>query len=188
MTPILLTGPLVEPVTLADIKGYLRLDGNDEDRLINSLMAAARMLVEAKSGRCLIAQTWRLVFNRWPAGGAIRVPLSPVIRIVEARVYDLDGEAITVPPSHFHLDTLADPARIIMAGPMPLPGRAYGGIEIDLRVGFGETAAEVPMPLRQAVRAIVARWFENRGDDPEYVPAIPREVLALIDPFKRMRL
>ena len=188
MTPLLLTGPLVEPVTLADIKGYLRIDGNEEDRLINSLMTAARLMVEAESGRCLIAQTWRLVLDRWPVGGKIRVPLSPLIRLIEARVYDVDGEAVTVPASYFNVDTLGEPASIVTNGSMPMPGRQFGGIEIDVRVGYGETAAEVPMPLRQAVRAIVARWFENRGDDPEYVPAIPREVWALIAPFKRVRL
>lgn len=188
MTPILLTGPLVEPVTLADIKGYLRLDGNHEDRLINSLMTAARLMVEAESGRCLIAQNWRMVFDHWPIGGVIRVPVSPLISLIEARVYDTDGEPVSVPLDYFNVDTLGDPARIVSRQSLPLPGRAFGGIEIDVRVGYGETQADVPMPLRQAVRAIVARWFENRGDDPEKVPAMPQEVKALIAPYKRMRL
>ena len=188
MTPILLTGPLVEPVTLADIKGYLRLDDNHEDRLINSLMTAARLMVEAESGRCLIAQNWRLVLDHWPLGGVIRVPMSPLISLVEVRVYDVDGEAVTVPSSYFNVDTLGSPARIVSNQSVPLPGRVFGGIEIDVRVGYGETQADVPMPLRQAVRAIVARWFENRGDDPERVPVMPRDVMAMIAPYKRVRL
>ncbi|MGV6871731.1 head-tail connector protein [Pseudochelatococcus sp. B33] len=188
MTPILLTGPLVEPVTLADIKGYLRLDGNGEDRLIHSLITAARLMVEAESGRCLIGQTWRLVLDRWPLGGTFRLPLSPVAATAGARVFGGDGAATDVAPASLRLDALADPARIVVAGPVPQPGRALSGIEIDVRAGYGEGVADVPQPLRHAVRAIVARWFELRGDDTEHVPAIPREAQALIAPFRRARL
>lgn len=188
MTPILLTGPLIEPVTLADIKGYLRLDGNDEDRLLHSLITAARLMVEAESGRCLIGQTWRLVLDRWPWGGTIRLPLSPVMAMAGARVFDGNGAAADVAAASLRLDARADPARILVAGAAPQPGRASGGIEIDVRAGYGEGVADVPAPLRQAVRAIVARWFELRGDDTGHVPAIPREAQALIAPFRRARL
>lgn len=190
MTPILLTGPLVEPVTLADMKGYLRLDGNDEDRLIHSLITAARLMVEAESGRCLIGQAWRLVLDRWPAGGAIRLPLSPVLALAGARVFDADGAAETVAEGALRLDARADPPLARAAAPLPAPGRPFSGIEIDLRAGFGEGMADVPAPLRQAVRIIAARWFELRGDgdgDGE-VPAIPRAALALIAPFRRTRM
>ncbi|MFD2250655.1 putative phiE125 gp8 family phage protein [Pseudochelatococcus lubricantis] len=188
MTPLLLTGPAAEPVTLADIKGYLRLDHDDEDRLITSLMTAARLMVEAESGRCLVAQTWRLVLDRWPAAGPIRLPLSPVIRLDGARVFDAAGAATAVPATHFHVDTLAEPPRLMPAAALPAPGRPFSGIEIDVTAGYGEAAADVPMPLRQAVRAIVARWYEHRGDGTGEVPAIPPEALALIAPYRRGRL
>lgn len=188
MTPILLAGPVIEPVTLADIKGYLRLDGNDEDRLIHSLITAARLMVEAESGRCLIGQTWRLVLDRWPPGGAIRLPLSPVSAIVAARVFGPDGIAAEVSPAALQLDGRADPPRVVVVGPVSAPGRAFSGIEIDVRAGHGEGMGDVPQPLRQAVRVIVARWFEMRGDDTGGVPAVPGEAQALIAPFRRARL
>ncbi|MGI6245167.1 MAG: head-tail connector protein [Pseudochelatococcus sp.] len=187
MTPLLLTGPATEPVTLTDIKGYLRLDNDDEDRLIASLMTAARLMVEAESGRCLIAQTWRLVLDRWPASGAIRLPLSPLIGLEEARVFAADGAATVLPAAHFHAHAADDPPRLVAAGALPAPGRAFSGIELDVTTGYGATADAVPMPLRQAVRAIVARWYEHRGDGGE-APAVPREALALIAPYRRGRL
>lgn len=188
MIPILLTGPQIEPVTLADIKGYLRLDGNDEDRLLHSLITAARLMVEAESGRCLIGQTWRLVIDRWPGGGCIRLPLSPVSGIVGARVFDGDGVASSVEADALRLDRGGDPAVIAVAGTVVHPGRLFAGIEIDVRAGYGEGMGDVPPPLRQAVRVIVARWFELRGDWPEQVPAIPPEARALIAPYRRARL
>lgn len=188
MIPLLLTGPLVEPVTLADMKSYLRLDDNEEDRLVQSLITAARLMVEAESGRCLIGQTWRLVLDRWPPGGKLRVPLSPVSSIVRARVFDNDGVSSDVSTSSLRLDARAEPPRILVTGPVPHPGRAYAGIEIDLRAGYGEGMSDVPQPLRQAVRVIATRWFEHRGEEEETVPAVPREAKALIAPFRRARL
>jgi hypothetical protein len=45
----------------------------------------------------------------------------------------------------------------------------------------------VPEPLRLAVKILVARWFENRGDIAgEQI--LPPDALALLTPFRRARL
>ncbi len=63
------------------------------------------------------------------------------------------------------------------------------GIEIEVRVGFGAEAADVPPPLRQAVLLLVAHWFENRGDTTgERISAMPGDVTALTAPWRRARL
>ncbi len=46
---------------------------------------------------------------------------------------------------------------------MPLPGRAVRGIELDVTVGYGDTPADVPQVLLQAIRMLVAHWYDNRG-------------------------
>lgn len=93
MTPLALMPPATEPVSLMQAKAFLRLDQPDEDDLLATLVTAARLMVEAASGRMLIAQRWRVVMDDWPAGGAIRLPVSPVSAIVAARVYDALGSA-----------------------------------------------------------------------------------------------
>jgi uncharacterized phiE125 gp8 family phage protein len=83
----------------------------------------------------------------------------------------------------------ADPPVIRVAAEVPEIGRAHGAIEIDVVAGYGPTAATVPALLRQAVLRLAARWFEQRGDvvgrDAE---ALPVEILALVAPFRRVRL
>lgn len=189
MTPILVSGPAVEPVALADMKAFLRLDGTEEDSLVTALIGAARLTVEAASGRLLVHQTWRLVLDRWPRGGVLRVPLAPFAGLIAARVFDAAGAATTLPPASFAVDTAADPGRIVVAAAVPDPGRQLAGIELDVRGGYGPGADDVPPPLRQAVRLLVAYWFEHRGDEPAAPGrALPADVVALVATYRRARL
>ena len=83
MIPIFISGPAVEPITLAEMKAYLRVDDDDfaQDDLIAGLIRAARLMVEAASRRILIEQSWRVVLDRWPAGGTILLPIAPLIAV-----------------------------------------------------------------------------------------------------------
>ena len=53
MTPLLIAGPAVEPVTLAAMRDYLRLDDTAEDDLVAALIKAARLPIGSRrrSGR-----------------------------------------------------------------------------------------------------------------------------------------
>lgn len=101
MIPIFISGPAVEPVTLAEMKAYLRVDDDDgtQDDLIAGLVKAARLMIEAASRRILIEQRWRVVLDRWPAGGTILLPLSPLIAVDGITVTDASGHATEVPAS-----------------------------------------------------------------------------------------
>ncbi|AMJ59230.1 head-tail connector protein [Bosea sp. PAMC 26642] len=189
MTPLALTPPAIEPVPLAEAKAFLRLDQSDEDELLATLITAARLMIEAASGRMLISQGWRIVIDRWPEGGELRLPLSPVAAIVAARVYDGLGQPQAVSPGSLQLDALADPPVVRAVGAVPAPGRSRGAIEIDVTAGYGPAVSDVPALLRQAVLRLAARWFELRGDVAgRDAAALPPEIMALVAPFRRARL
>lgn len=189
MTPLALAPPTAEPVTLTEARQFLRLDQNDEDDLLATLITAARLMIEAAAGRCLIEQPWRIVRDHWPENGEIRLPLSPIARIEAARVYDVLGAPQSVAEAALTLDRTADPPLIRVTGELPEIGRNHGAIEIDIVAGYGATAAAVPAPLRQAVLRLAARWFEERGDVASRdARALPSAVAALVAPFRRGRL
>ena len=154
MALTLLTGPATEPVTLADMKAHLRIDTADEDDLILALISAARLHVEARTRRALIVQTWRLWLDQWPDHTILSVKLAPLQSVTAARVYSEAGVATPVPTSAFHVLAGA-PGRILFSS-VPLPGRAAGGIEVDLDAGYGPAPSDVPATLRQAVRLLAA--------------------------------
>src|SRR3954471_23849895 len=112
MIPLLIAGPAVEPVTLAEMRAYLRLDDEAEDDLVATLVKAARLLVEAASGRQLIEQSWRLVLDRWPARRTLLLPLSPLIRVERVRVFDRDGVGTDLATTLYQAERGCDPPRL----------------------------------------------------------------------------
>ena len=187
MTSYLLAGPATEPVSLAEAKAWLKLDGDDEDALVGTLIAAARLHVESATGRALIAQSWRLVLDAWPEDRVVRLPVSPLISLTSITAYDGDGDAHAV-----SLDGIdAGRAGLLLPASIDAPVlREHGGIAIDYVAGYGEEAEAVPVALKQALQLLMAYWFEHRdtvfgiGEG----PAVPMGFAALIAPYRVVRL
>lgn len=188
MSPIPIAGPAVEPVTLSEMKTYLRLDGPDEDAIVASLIVAARHTLELATRRAFIAQTWRVRLDRWPEGRAVPLPFAPVLSIMAIRVMTSGGSPATIPPASYRLDTAHEPPRLIVDDSAPEPGGPAAGIEIDASFGFGAAPADVPAPLRLAIQRLAARWFERRGDEDGDADSLPGDVRALVWPFIRRRI
>jgi uncharacterized phiE125 gp8 family phage protein len=187
MIPVLVSGPAAEPLTLAEAKIWLKIDHSEEDDLIRALIIAARLTVEAEIGQVLIAQNWRLIGDVWPGGERTLVRVGPILSVLGGRVFDNAGNATMIAASTFSFVPNARPSELI-ATQKPSPGRVRAGIEIDLRLGFGELAAQVPEPLRQAIRLLIGRWFEHRGDSGGDEEALPATIKTLVAPYRRIRL
>lgn len=188
MTAYLITPPGAEPLTPADAKSWLRLDGTEEDVLVAALISVARSTVEREARRCLMTQGWRVTFDAWPGHGLIELPLAPVQSVTAVRVLDASGVATLAAPTSYRLDPLPDTPRLWITGPVSSPGLPVGGIEIDLVCGYGANAADVPAPLRHAMRVLIARMFEQRGDGAVEGAALPAEVASLVAGYRRPRL
>lgn len=164
MTSYLLAGPAAEPVTLAEAKAFLRVDGAAEDSFIGTLITAARLHIEGTTGRVLISQSWRTVCDDWPDGRTVKLPVAPMLSLTEIRVYDAAGDATVLALAQFQPETKTTPAHIFLpatiAG-MPLM-RDRAAIEIDYVAGYGTVPTDVPQDLRQALLTLVGYWFEHR--------------------------
>jgi hypothetical protein len=58
--------PLCEPILLAAMKNYLRVDLTDDDALISGLITAGRELVETFTGRSLVNKTYLMTLDSFP--------------------------------------------------------------------------------------------------------------------------
>jgi uncharacterized phiE125 gp8 family phage protein len=189
MSAILLNAPAVEPVTLEEAKNFLRVEHDDDDDVIAALIAGARIHIEAQTRRALITQSWRLVRDAWPVDGRIAVRPSPLQSLDVARVYDGDGTAAVLDLQGFIVDT-ANAALVFAPWSPAQPGRAAAGIELDVTCGYGDGPVDVPEPLRQAIRMMVAHWYDNRGLAAvgQAVAMLPAGVVTLIAPYREVAL
>ena len=113
--------------------------------------------------------------------------MGPLRSVTAARVYDYAGNASAIDLERFVVDTAAN----VIASPcwaLPVPGRATAGIELDVQLGYGALAGDVPDPLRHAIRMLVAHWYENRARDRRQRAMLPAGVGALIAPYRVLSL
>ncbi|WP_069445129.1 head-tail connector protein [Methyloceanibacter stevinii] len=191
MVHVLTAAPAAEPISLAEAKAHLRIDTDDEDTLISSLIVAARMLVERSLGLALITQSWSHFLDAVPQRGCVALPLGPVQAVSAVNLHGGEGGMSTVDAGSYDIDVLSDPARVVLTALVPSAGlRPFNGFEVSFVAGFGDAAADVPQPIRQALLLLVAHWFERRepvelGPGPQGVPAI---AAGLLQPYRRVRL
>lgn len=179
--------PAVEPLSLAEVKQYLRLDNDAEDPLIDALIRAARVAAETYTGRALITQNWRLFIDRWPQEGGLFMPLPPLQTIDEIAMLAPDDSETMLSISQYWVDVAATPGRVTIrpSGLYPVPGKNAGGIRIDFTAGYGDDWNAVPEPLRLGMLQYIAHLYENRGGSGI---AMPLDVIAMWRPYRLVRI
>lgn len=190
MPSILLSGPAAEPVTLAEAKQFIRVEHDDDDDVITALIAGARIHIETLTRRALITQTWRIVRDAWPENGRLALLPVPLVELVAVRIW-ANGTTQTIDLAGFALDSASAPAMLVFTrGTLMPPERPSAGIEIDMTCGYGDAAEDVPEPMRQAIRMLVAHWYENRGMVTlgQEVATVAATVAALIGPYRVLSL
>nr|WP_319389700.1 phage head-tail connector protein [uncultured Cohaesibacter sp.] len=183
---MLLTAPQVEPVSLADIRAYLKIDQDAEDDLLRAFLSAARVHLEHMTGHHLVSQTWRVLLEG-PLGETFRLPLQPVAELLTLSVIEADGTATELDVSGLSIFQTDNPATLANLDGFLLSGKQR--LQIDVETGFGPTAEDVPEPLRLAMKMIVAEWYERRLiADPSLIPALAGALRPLLAPYRNLRL
>ncbi|HAM57577.1 MAG TPA: hypothetical protein DCQ64_20070 [Candidatus Rokubacteria bacterium] len=185
----LATAPVVEPITYAQAKLFLRLANNEDQTLVEGLIVAARVKVESDTARALIDQAWDLYLDAFPTD-AILIPKAPLVSVTSIKTTSAAGVQSTLDASHYQVDTASVPPRIVLsdAGAWPTDLRRTQPIVIRLAMGYGAAGSLVPSPLLRAMEQLIAHWYMHRTAA-LYAP-VPRWVGygALIAPYCHVEL
>ncbi|MBX3014850.1 MAG: head-tail connector protein [Caldilineaceae bacterium] len=159
----MITQPVLEPVTMPEMREHLRVEHTEEDTLIDSLIIAARELCELTTRRSFITQTLRLHLMAWPKGPSLRLMRPPLQSVVAIRYVDEAGVTQPWASSHYVVDTNGE--RVVLQNNATWPAatlQAGSPITVDYVAGYGDEPQYVPERYRQAIRLLVAHWYENR--------------------------
>ncbi len=188
----LTTAPAKQPVTMDEIRAYLRLetDDIDEDPVIAALVVASTDHAEIYLGRALITQTFLWSMDRWPvkaghrgdqwwdgvrtgsmdslynAERSIDVPRPPLQSVTSITTYDDADVSSVFAASKYYVDTAGQPGRIVLrnSAETPAPTRVANGIETVYIAGYGDDYADVPESIRQGILRMATHLYEHRGE------------------------
>jgi len=144
----LITGPTVEPVSLAEAKRHLRLTSDDtaKDGEIASLIVAARTRVQQDTNLALVTSTWETYLDCFPVGTRLELPLPPLQSVTHVKYTDTDAAETTVDGSYYHVDTVRRPGRIVLAYGQQWPTatlRTANGIVVRFVAGYAAYSGTV---------------------------------------------
>lgn len=190
----LATGPQAEPITRGEAKDHLRVEVNDDDQLIDSLISAAREVVEATTQRQLMTATWKLWLPRFPLSRyPIVLPLPPLGSVTHVKYYDTDNALQTWATNQYIVFKQEGPvameSEIHLAPTLSYPATVTrpDAVEVQYVAGYGAEGAAVPTALRQAMLLLIGHHYENREavNVGNLTTELPLAVKSLLLPYCR---
>ena len=178
------TAPTEEPVTLAEMKVFARIDIDDDDALITALITAARSEVEQQTGRSLITQTWDAWLDNVPPLSKFELSYRPIQSITHIKSINEDDSEDEILAADIILDgTNASIGIKSTANPLTST-RSFNAFNIQYVAGYG-LAADVPEWAKTAIKQIVAHWYEHRESaQEEDIKTVPYAIQLILDTHK----
>ncbi len=187
----LVTPPSEDAVSPYRIFEHLRLDAQPQDEAIfEDYLEVAIARLDGRNGllgRCLITQVWKLTLPWFPP--EIVVPLPPLQSVDQIVYIDDDGNEQTLDSSGYAVYG-TDPATIKPAHGTSFPSTRLTHLEavsITFTAGYGDSMADVPQPIRQAIAMDVGHLDQHRETVlvGQTVNEIPMGYMDLIAPYRQ---
>jgi uncharacterized phiE125 gp8 family phage protein len=179
----LITPPATTPVSLAEAKAHVEYEDTDRDALITGLIQAATDYVEQFTGKALVSQTWRLTLDGF--SNTIALPKGPVISVSSVQYFDANGDLQTVGAGDYMVDTVSDPAWLVLNSDASWPAVVDGINAVSINFVAGYTI--LPASIKQAILLLIGQWFDNRSATSEKaMTEVPYAVESLLRPFRPM--
>lgn len=102
-----ITPPEVEPITLRELKAYMKIDDTIDDVVLNPLITQAREWCEKQQNKKYITQTLEAYLNRFPCGPIEFINCSPVQSVESIKYNDTGNTQYTLSDLIYELDNIS---------------------------------------------------------------------------------
>lgn len=187
------TAPAAEVLPVAALRAHLRLaqgfDGPEdaaETAALAGFLRAAIATIEGRTGKVLLKRRFRMQLDDWRDRLGQSLPLAPVHSVERIEIDDGDGTVTALPPEGWRMVPDSQRPVILPTGVVLPHVPRRGSVTVTFLAGFGESWAEVPADLGQAVILLAARYYDDRSQDWAH-HALPFGVSALIERWRAVR-
>ena len=157
--------PSTTPITLAEVKEQLRVEGTDDDAILTRLIdvAVAYTDVRGALGQAMITQKWAQWVDSTPPQ-SIGLVLGPIQGVTAVKYYDTDGALQTDDVNNYEVFGTEFATKI---GPKsgfswPVTQDRQDAIKIEYEIGYGDATTDVPQTIRHAILLMIGHWYDNR--------------------------
>lgn len=141
------------PVSLDEAKSFMRVNHNDDNAYIDSLIKAMAWRIEDRAEISLGTQSylaeWSYVYDH------VRLPRPPFLSVTSVLRYDENGNSYAVTPSEYVIEGLTQATirfKTIKAC----------RIRVEYASGYG-ASANIPQDLKQYILQLVFTEYKERG-------------------------
>lgn len=188
-----------EPITLAQAKQHLKMDGiDDDDDLITALIASARETAERITGRDLVRRQWALALDGFPPGRIIPLPKAPVSSVESVTYVDTDGATQTLSTDVYGaaLDWTSAHLYLKFNQQWPTARVQFAAVTVNFTSGYPYDADASPVDEREnippgiiaAIKIILRDLYDQRGSaDKPSAGATGSTAWNLLAPYRRLQ-
>lgn len=152
------------PVSLEDMKSYLKVSTTANDDLITSLIQTASDCFEAMAGIVLIEKEFTTKRDVFDCYKLRRRPLQSDTVVI--KYLDTDSAEQTVSSADYYFYEENVYTNIVFKSDFSYPAidDRLQAISIVFTAGYGATSEDIPADIQTAIKQHVAAMYENRGD------------------------
>lgn len=180
-----ITAPADLPVSVADMKAYLRIDGDDDDSMLEAFIKASADFVKQYLRRSLMTETLELTMDGFSAegdskllalgpgvhtgsreyytdsGASVELPFAPIQSITSVTTYNRSNTSAVYSSSNYELDETGGRIYLNEGSIWPNNLRDREAVKIRYVAGYASAAA-IPASITQAIKMHVAQMYECR--------------------------
>lgn len=188
-------------ISLADMKGFLRVDGTADDDQITAYIATATEAVKQYLRRALLTETFvfkadgftdgygddrllalgpgvHTVSRPYVLGGGetLDLPFPPLQSVTSIVTHDRGNNASTYSASRYGVDTESGRIYLNEGETWPSDLRAQDAVQVTYVAGYG--SGSIPTPILEAIRMYVTSMYEGCA-------GMTDQAKALLAPYRR---
>jgi len=159
---VLLTDATTEVLTLAEIKTFLRIDGNDFDSILTPFIKVSRQIGENITGREFVEKEFKLYLDTFPQCNGMEVKRSKLKSITSIQYYDVNNALQTLSSADYYFTNDADYSSIYINNDKTFP-TTYERNQAVI-ITFKADYPNRPEAIKQACLSVCSYLYENSGD------------------------